>query len=145
LFRKRRTGLRTEEPPLIPVAIGELVDKITILEIKAERITDATKLLSVRYELGLLRAVWEKRRVADPALDALIAALKNTNEMLWTVEADLRERERRQDFGPRFIELARAAYRNNDRRSALKRKIDVLSGSAIKEEKSYDDTADQSR
>src|SRR5215469_5340579 len=84
---QRRTGLRTEEPPLIPVAIGELVDKITILEIKAARITDATKLLSIRCELGLLRAVWEKRRVADPSLDALIASLKNINEILWTVEA----------------------------------------------------------
>lgn len=103
--------------PLIPVSIGELVDKITILEIKAERINDAMKLVNIRYELDLLRAAWDRCRVADRRIDVLGDALKRINEILWVVEDDIRECERQQDFGPRFIELARAGYRNNHQRS----------------------------
>jgi tetratricopeptide (TPR) repeat protein len=125
------------EPLLIPVAVAELLDKITILEIKHERIADPAKLLNIRSELDLLRAVWYRRRSVDPALDLLIEELKKTNEILWEVEDDIRECEKRQDFGRRFIELARAVYRNNDRRFALKRQIDESTGSALIEEKSY--------
>ena len=125
------------EPVLIPVSIGELVDKITILEIKAERISEPVKLDNVRCELEQLRAVWERRGAPGPALTDLIGGLKKTNERLWTIEEDIRECERRRDFGPRFIKLARAVYRNNDRRWALKRRINELLGSAIVEEKSY--------
>lgn len=125
------------QPVLIPVAIGELADKITILEIKAERIIDAVKLQNVRVELDLLRTVWKQRGPAGRALDTLIGELKKTNESLWMIEDQVREFERRQDFGPRFIELARAVYRNNDRRFELKRTINELSGSGIVEEKSY--------
>jgi hypothetical protein len=135
--RKSQSHTRTDAPPLVRVSIGELVDKITILEIKAERLTDAAKLINIRHELGLLRAVWERCRVAVPAIDALAAALKKTNETLWAVEDDIRECEKQQDFGPRFVELARAVYRNNDQRAALKREINAISGSVIIEEKSY--------
>ena len=125
------------EPVLIPVSIGELLDKITILEIKAERISAPEKLHNVRCELEQLRAVWERRGAPGPALTDLIGGLKKTNQRLWTIEEDIRECERRRDFGPRFIKLTRAVYRNNDRRWALKRKINELLGSAIVEEKSY--------
>ena len=127
-----------DEAVLIPVSIGELLDKITILELKTERIVDPSKQLNIRFELGLLRAVWERCGVTNPALELLLNELKNINESLWVIEDEIRECERQRDFGPRFIELARAVYRTNDRRSALKRKINELSGSAIVEEKSYD-------
>jgi hypothetical protein len=125
-------------PVLVPVAIGELVDKITILEIKTERITAPAKSRHIRSELEQLRAVWDQRGAPDPALVVLIEELKKTNERLWAIEDDIRECEKRREFGPRFIELARAVYHDNDRRAALKRKINELSGSAIIEEKSYD-------
>jgi Family of unknown function (DUF6165) len=122
---------------LIPVAVGELVDKITILEIKSERIGNEAKLANVRAELALLHEAWERHGGPGPGLDALIANLKTTNEALWQIEDDIRDCERGADFGPRFIELARAVYRHNDRRAELKRQINEQSGSAIIEEKSY--------
>ena len=122
---------------LVPVAIGELADKITILEIKSERITDATKLRNVRAELEQLRAVWDRRGARPAALEALARELKQTNESLWEVEDGIRDCERRRDFGRQFVELARAVYRTNDRRTAIKREINLLAGSAIIEEKSY--------
>jgi hypothetical protein len=138
--KENRESVRTTgagEPVRIPVAVGELVDKITILEIKAERIVATAKLRNIRCELRLLSAIWKRHGVRVPGLDLLIKELKRTNEILWTIEDEIRDCEKRQDFGPRFIELARAVYRNNDRRSALKRRINQLSGSAIIEEKSY--------
>jgi hypothetical protein len=124
-----------DEPVLVPVTIGALVDKITILEIKAERITEPAKLRNIQRELAALLAVWKRCRA--PALDELSRELRKTNEVLWTIEDEIRACENRQDFGPRFIELARAGYCNNDRRAALKRRINELLGSAIIEEKSY--------
>jgi len=124
---------------LVPVAVGELVDKITILEIKAKRIAEPAKLRNIHRELAQLLAVWDRRGPPDPALDTLTKELKKTNEILWVIEDDIRECETRREFGARFIELARAVYRNNDRRAMLKRKISELSGSAIIEEKSYRD------
>jgi len=85
----RKANTRDAEPVLIPVSIGELIDKITILEIKSERIADTAKLLNIRYELDLLRAVWEEHRMVDPAIDALSNSLKKTNETLWRVEDEL--------------------------------------------------------
>lgn len=126
-----------DEPVLVPVAIGELVDKITILEIKAERITEPAKLRNIHRELAQLLAVRDRQGAPSPALDILTRELKKTNEALWAIENDIREYENRREFGAPFIELARAVYRNNDRRAALKRKINELSGSAIIEEKSY--------
>jgi len=129
------------EPPsiLIEVSPGELIDKITILEIKAERMSDAAQLANVRHELGLLRAARGARLADSAALDALEGELKSVNETLWQVEDDIRACEAAGDFGPRFIELARSVYRTNDRRAAIKREIGALVGSRIVEEKSYRD------
>ena len=121
----------------IPVSAGELVDKITILEIKAERITDAAKNANVRRELAALDAVLAPLMREQPALAELKTALREINEALWRIEDDIRDCERRKDFGARFIELARAVYRTNDRRAAAKREIDTLVGSELVEEKSY--------
>ena len=119
-----------------PVSWGELIDKITILEIKSERIDDAAKRRNVQTELTLLDA----RRATAPAsteVDRLTAELKAVNTELWVIEDDIRDCERAQDFGPRFIELARAVYHTNDKRAALKRALNEALGSAIVEEKSY--------
>ena len=88
-------------------------------------------------ELELLRTIWERLGTPSPVLIGLVRELKETNVSLWVIEDKIRECERRQEFGSRFIELARAVYQNNDRRSELKRKINELSGSTIIEEKSY--------
>jgi hypothetical protein len=113
-----------------------LLDKITILQIKGERIADPEKLRNVRAELDLLTAA-RAALGASPALADLEARLKEVNERLWEVEDALRERERRQDFGPEFVELARSVYRTNDRRAALKRAVNELLHSRLVEEKSY--------
>jgi hypothetical protein len=124
-------------PLLIEVPAGELIDKITILEIKAERIADPEKLRHVRAELAALTAVRDAALPASPELATLAAQLKAVNEALWQVEDAVRACERRQDFGPRFVELARSVYRHNDRRAALKRAVNELLGSRLVEEKSY--------
>jgi hypothetical protein len=126
------------EPVLLAeISPGELIDKITILEIKVERITDAGKLANVRYALERLRAT-QRRELADKAeLAELTRALKRANEALWEIEDHIRDCERVGDFGARFIELARSVYRTNDRRAATKKAIDQLYGSAMTEEKSY--------
>ncbi len=120
----------------VPVAWGELVDKITILEIKSERIADPAKLANVRAELHLLRERLGSVE-ADPAVSRLHAALRQVNETLWRIEDDIRDCERDGDFGAKFVELARSVYRTNDRRAELKREINLALGSAILEEKSY--------
>lgn len=120
---------------LAPIAAGELIDKITILEIKAARITDAAKRANVMRELDALDALRARHGLAG--LDALTAELKAVNERLWDVEDEIRELEAEQRFDARFIELARAVYVTNDRRAALKKDINLAVGSAIVEEKSY--------
>jgi tetratricopeptide (TPR) repeat protein len=122
---------------LIPAAVGELIDKLTILEIKAERIPDPKKLANVKQELGLLKGFKESHEIAGPRLDALAGELKAVNAILWDIEEDIRQCERKGDFGPAFIELARRVYLTNDKRAALKRDINVLFGSAIVEEKYF--------
>lgn len=120
---------------LVPVSVGELIDKITILEIKSERIKDAAQLANVARELAALRSAAEqldRRALARPA-----AALKDINAQLWDVEDDIRECEARADFGAKFVELARAVYSLNDERARLKRVINEISGSRYVEEKSY--------
>ena len=104
---------------LAPIAAGELIDKITILEIKAARITDAAKRANVMRELDALDALRARHGLAG--LDALTAELKAVNERLWDVEDEIRELEAEQRFDARFIELARAVYVTNDRRAALKK------------------------
>ncbi len=122
---------------LAPVSWGEIIDKITILEIKAERLSDAAKLANVTKELDELAAVREREFPAHAALAALSAELKAVNEKLWVIEDDIRDCERAKDFGPKFVELARAVYFTNDVRAAVKRKVNDLLGSALVEEKSY--------
>jgi len=122
----------------IPVSFGELVDKVTILRIKAERVTDHAKLLNIRHELDLLEAVVAENWPLDgEAFNRLIEELHAVNGCLWTIEDDIRDCERACRFDERFVELARSVYRQNDRRAELKRKITLLVGSDIVEEKSY--------
>ena len=151
----------------VEVSPGELIDKITILEIKAARIGDPAKLDNIHYELGKLTAVRDDDLPASAALGRLTsdlrainarlwdiedeirdcerhgqfarltAELKQVNERLWEIEDDIRECERDKDFGDKFVELARGVYANNDKRSRLKRDINKLLGSRLIEEKSY--------
>ncbi|MGP4844781.1 DUF6165 family protein [Marinobacter sp. 1Y8] len=123
----------------VPVSFGEVLDKITILEIKSERIQDAAKVKNVRLELEELSSVWDGA-VSDPSsIASLREQLKAVNEQLWVIEDDIRDQEAAQDFGPRFIELARAVYVTNDKRAALKKDINLALGSRFVEEKSYQD------
>jgi hypothetical protein len=121
----------------VPLAPGELVDKITILHIKAERITDAAKLRNIHFELVQLRQT--QSRVCPPSeeLARLTAELRSINETLWDTEDAIRLLEAAGDFGAEFIRLARTIYHQNDRRAQLKRHINELLGSRIIEEKSY--------
>ena len=122
---------------LVPVSPGELLDKITILRIKAVRITDPGKLANVRTELELLEETW-RASVPDPAaLAGDEQALERVNAELWDIEDKIRERELAQQFDSRFIELARAVYVTNDERAAIKKRINIVLGSRIVEEKSY--------
>jgi hypothetical protein len=120
-----------------PVAIGELIDKITILEIKAERFSDAAKRTDVVAELSMLRTWRDQAVPRSPRLDALSAQLKAVNERIWDLEDGIRDCERRPDFGPDFVAVARSIYRTNDERAAVKRQINVALGSGLIEEKSY--------
>jgi chromosome segregation ATPase len=125
-------------PPItVEVSAGELIDKITILQIKSARITDAAKLENVRRELAALEAARDRAIPRSEELDRLTAELRALNEALWEIEDEIRLCERRQDFGPRFVELARSVYRTNDRRSACKRRLNDLLGSRLVEEKAY--------
>lgn len=121
---------------LAEISPGELIDKITILEIKRERLADAAKLANVRYALEQLNGT---RTALDgkAALAPLEAELKAVNARLWEIEDEIRDCERNADFGPAFVALARSVYRQNDRRAELKKAIDRLYGSAMTEEKSY--------
>jgi hypothetical protein len=121
----------------VPIGPGELIDKITILEIKAAHLESAHKLANVRAELTALVAARDAAIGASPELAALAAALKEVNAKLWRVEDEIRDCERGGDFGARFIALARSVYRANDERAALKRRINDLLGADIVEEKSY--------
>lgn len=123
---------------LIPVAPGELIDKLTILRLKRERIADPAKLANVRHEETALAAVAESLP-PSPRLAELWQELYAINARLWVIEDDIRNRERAGDFGPRFIALARAVYRVNDERAAVKKAINLHLGSALIEEKSYAD------
>lgn len=122
---------------LVEIPVGELIDKITILEIKAERIADDGKLANIRAELSTLAKTRDEALPASVALSDLTAKLKAINEKLWVIEDDIRDCERAKDFGPKFVELARAVYFSNDERARLKRDINQLLGSRLVEEKSY--------
>jgi len=124
---------------LIPISPGELLDKITILQIKSERIADPTKVANVRIELEMLLKVWNEAVSDDDEIRALRAELKEVNETLWVIEDDIRDEERNKRFGERFIELARAVYVINDDRANAKKKANLHLNSSIVEEKSYQD------
>jgi hypothetical protein len=122
----------------IDISPGELIDKITILEIKSARIRDAAKLVNIRHELKVLSTARDGALKRSPDLDRFTQGLKTVNETLWDIEDKIRLCERDKNFGPDFIALARAVYHNNDERAALKRKINDLLGAALVEEKSYE-------
>lgn len=122
---------------LIPISPGELLDKITILEIKSERISDADKKANVKNELGMLLKVWLSAVAEDEALAVMRAELKSINEDLWGIEDDIRDEELNKSFTERFIELARSVYVTNDQRADIKKKINLHLNSDIVEEKSY--------
>jgi hypothetical protein len=123
----------------VPVSPGELLDKVTILRIKSQRMTDPVKLNNVRAELAALEEVWRTSPYGRADVAADLGALQQVNERLWVIEDDIREHERRQDFGAEFVRLARAVYVENDERAAIKRRINLTLGSSIVEEKSYAD------
>jgi len=123
----------------VPVSPGEVLDKITILEIKSERITDPEKVANVRAELALLQETWASNIRDSKIIQDLHAKLKEINEALWEIEDDIRDKERAREFDDRFIELARAVYVTNDRRSQVKKELNLHLGSEIIEEKSYQD------
>lgn len=123
----------------VPVSPGEVLDKITILEIKSERITDPEKVANVRAELSLLQETWASNIRDSKIIRDLHAKLKEINEALWEIEDDIRDKERAREFDDRFIELARAVYVTNDRRSQVKKELNLHLGSEIIEEKSYQD------
>ncbi|MGY3039106.1 hypothetical protein ACVWWQ_000693 [Rhodanobacter sp. TND4EL1] len=122
-----------------PVSYGELIDKITILEIKSRRITDDAKLANVRNELDLLSATWANDTASQTDISDERGRLLAVNELLWDIEDKIRLKERAQAFDQEFIELARAVYFRNDERAAFKREINLKLGSQLVEEKSYQD------
>ena len=125
------------QQPLVPTSVGELLDKISILKIKQEKIADALKLKNITRELTELETIWANSR--DPAvnLDDLCMRLKEVNAALWDIEDKIRDKESKGAFDQEFIDLARSVYQQNDLRAALKKEINTRSGSALVEEKSY--------
>ena len=125
--------------PSVPVSVGEVVDKVTILEIKSDRIADTDKLRNIATELDALRPLVSGGVFDTDEVVALTDALRAVNGELWDIEDDIRAEEAAGRFGDRFIELARAVYVTNDRRAELKKKINLATGSELVEEKSYED------
>jgi hypothetical protein len=122
---------------LVPISPGELLDKITILRIKAARMSDAAKVANVRRELAALETTWKDSGAASVDLSVEEANLTRVNEKLWVIEDEIRDEERAKRFADKFIELARAVYITNDERAAIKKRINTALGSTIVEEKSY--------
>ncbi len=120
------------------ISAGELVDKITILEIKKEKITNKEKLIEIKKELDSLTSTFNKSIKKNINLETLTKELKNINLKLWDIEDKKRESEKKQRFEKEFIELARNVYKSNDERAKIKLKINEVLGSNIKEVKSYE-------
>ena len=127
------------QPIMTEIGSGELIDKITILEIKSDRISDLEKLKNVRHELSVLSATRDAHLSGIEGLRDLAIQLKTINEALWEIEDDIRACEAQNDFGQKFIKLARSVYITNDKRAAVKKEINLLTGASIIEEKSYKD------
>ncbi|MGV8930987.1 MAG: DUF6165 family protein [Luteimonas sp.] len=123
----------------VPVSFGELLDKIAILQIKSERMTDPAKLANVRNELSALEQTWMAHPGAGHDLARLRGELKAVNERLWVIEDDIRIREKAQAFDDSFVQLARSVYFENDTRARIKKEINLALGSSYVEEKSYQD------
>ena len=123
----------------VDVSAGELLDKITILEIKSERIKDEAKLRNVRKELDLLRNIWAESPLSRSDISTQMEELKRVNESLWDIEDKVRLKEAAQTFDNEFVQLARSVYQINDKRSVIKRELNRLLGSELMEEKSYTD------
>lgn len=121
---------------MVEVSVGEVIDKYTILEIKEEHITDSSKLSNIKKEKFIIQKELEKMNYLN-GFASEIAELKDINSHLWKIEDDIRIKESRLEFDEEFIELARSVYMTNDRRFAVKNRINTLSNSNIKEEKSY--------
>ena len=121
----------------VPISPGELIDKLTILEIKAANISDVAKLANVKVELQLLQDTWRTSGYASVDIEAEWTQLRDINKKLWDIEDDIRDKERERKFDQEFIELARAVYITNDERAAVKKQINTKLGSKIVEEKSY--------
>ena len=124
---------------LIPASAGELIDKITILEIKLKNIVDPVKNRNVSIELEALSKCFEENIIQSNEIEELKTNLKQVNSALWNIEDDIRQCEQADEFGEKFVELARSVYRQNDKRAALKKEINIMLGSSIIEEKSYAD------
>lgn len=123
----------------VPVSFGELLDKIAILQIKSERMSDPAKLANVRNELSALERTWMAHPAAGHDIARLRADLKAVNERLWVIEDDIRLKEKAQAFDDEFVRLARSVYFENDERARIKKDINLALGSAYVEEKSYED------
>lgn len=123
----------------VELSYGEMLDKITILQIKSERMTDAAKVANVTKELNLLTGLWKSDEKSSVDIKEEIASLKKINEVLWEIEDNIRDKERAKEFDEKFIELARAVYVTNDQRAEIKRIINSKLGSELIEEKSYTD------
>ena len=123
----------------VPVSFGELLDKIAILQIKSERMSDPAKLANVRKELAALEQTWMAHPAAVGDIARLRADLKAVNERLWVIEDDIRLKEKAQAFDDEFIRLARSVYVENDERARIKKEINLALGSTYVEEKSYED------
>jgi len=121
------------------ISYGEFLDKLTILEIKKERISDTTKLKNIQNELDSVTTAWRNCPASQVDIKTELAALKTINEKLWGIEDDIRDKERQQSFDQGFIDLARSVYFENDTRANIKREINLKLGSDLIEEKSYAD------
>ena len=122
----------------VEISIGEFFDKVTILEIKRARISDPLKLININKELDVLNHLLTKLPFSRDKIKVEVDELRQINEKLWVIEDDIRDKEARKQFDQGFIELARLVYITNDRRSAVKRDINVKLGSGFVEEKSYE-------
>tara|TARA_B100000886_G_scaffold328711_1_gene277352 strand:- start:1204 stop:1599 length:396 start_codon:yes stop_codon:yes gene_type:complete len=123
---------------LAEISAGELIDKITILEIKLKRIKNKEKLIEINKELKSLNQTFQSSLSSSKDLDLLVAKLKDVNLKLWDIEDGKREAEKNNSFDKNFVNLARSVYKFNDERAKIKYQINVLLGSNIKEVKSYE-------
>ena len=122
----------------VPVSVGEVLDKITILQIKLAHISDAAKQINIQNELDALLPLVAGDAFTTDQMQALMTELKSVNEALWDIEDDIREKEAAKSFDAEFIRLARAVYITNDKRAEIKKQINLATGSALVEEKSYE-------